>query len=57
MSTVTDNQAASRFELTVEGHTAIAAYTLARLTEARQPATAPQSSPFGGHTSYGTLTR
>jgi uncharacterized membrane protein YphA (DoxX/SURF4 family) len=36
---------------------AIAAYTLARLTEARQPATAPQSSPLSGHTSYGTLTR
>jgi uncharacterized membrane protein YphA (DoxX/SURF4 family) len=36
---------------------AIAAYTLARLTEARQPATAPQSSPFGGHTTYGTLAR
>ena len=36
---------------------AIAAYTLARLTEARQPATASQPTPFGGHTSYGTLAR
>ena len=36
---------------------AIAAYTLARLTEARQPATASQPSPLGGQTSYGTLTR
>jgi uncharacterized membrane protein YphA (DoxX/SURF4 family) len=36
---------------------AIGAYTLARLTEARQPAIAPQPSPFGGHTSYGTLAR
>ena len=36
---------------------AIAAYTLARLTEARQPATAPQPSPLSGHTSYGTLAR
>lgn len=34
---------------------AIAAYTLAQLTEARQPATNPQ--PLGGHTSYGALTR
>jgi uncharacterized membrane protein YphA (DoxX/SURF4 family) len=36
---------------------AIAAYTLARLTEARQPATASQPSPLGGHTSYSALTR
>ena len=36
---------------------AIAAYTLARLTEARQPATDPQPQPFSGHTSYGALTR
>jgi len=37
---------------------AIAAYTLARLTEARQPATDPQPSPLGAHTSsYGTLAR
>ena len=36
---------------------AIAAYTLARLTEARQPAADPQSLPFGGHTSYSGLTR
>jgi uncharacterized membrane protein YphA (DoxX/SURF4 family) len=36
---------------------AIAAYTLARLTEARQPAAAAQPSPFSGHTSYGTLAR
>lgn len=36
---------------------AIAAYTLARLTEARQTAADPQPQPFGGHTSYGALTR
>jgi uncharacterized membrane protein YphA (DoxX/SURF4 family) len=36
---------------------AIAAYTLARLTEVRQPATDPQESPFSGHTSYSALTR
>ena len=36
---------------------AIAAYTLARLTEVRQPATDPQHSPFSGHTSYSALTR
>ncbi|HYP27425.1 MAG TPA: hypothetical protein VE262_11970 [Blastocatellia bacterium] len=35
---------------------AIAAYTLARLTEARQPASETQPS-LGGHTSYGTLAR
>lgn len=35
---------------------AIAAYTLARLTEARQPAFETQPS-LGGHTSYGTLAR
>src|SRR5262249_19208895 len=29
---------------------AIAAYTLARLTEARQPVAAPQPLPFSGHT-------
>jgi uncharacterized membrane protein YphA (DoxX/SURF4 family) len=34
----------------------IAAYTLARLTEARQPATDPQTLPLGGHTSYSSLT-
>jgi uncharacterized membrane protein YphA (DoxX/SURF4 family) len=36
---------------------AIAAYTLARLTEARQPAIASESLPFNGHTSYGTLSQ
>lgn len=36
---------------------AIAAYTLARLTEVRQPATDTQQSPFSGHTSYSSLTR
>ena len=36
---------------------AIAAYTLARLTEARQPAAASESLPFNGHTSYGTLSQ
>jgi uncharacterized membrane protein YphA (DoxX/SURF4 family) len=36
---------------------AIAAYTLARLTEVRQPATDAQPSPLGGHTSYSALTR
>ena len=35
---------------------AIAAYTLARLTEARQPATDPQALPLGGHTTYSSLT-
>ena len=34
---------------------AIAAFTLARLTEVRQPATDRQSIPFGGHTSYSSL--
>ena len=34
---------------------AIAAYTLARLTEARQPAAARQPSPLSGQTSYSTL--
>ena len=34
---------------------AIAAYTLARLTEARQPATNPESLPLSGHTSYSVL--
>ena len=34
---------------------AIAAYTLARLTEVRQPAT--EAQPLGGHTPYGALTR
>jgi hypothetical protein len=36
---------------------AIAAYTLARLTEVRQPATDAQPSPVSGHTSYGAVTR
>jgi hypothetical protein len=36
---------------------AIAAFTLARLTEVRQPATDPQPLPFSGHTSYSSLTR
>jgi uncharacterized membrane protein YphA (DoxX/SURF4 family) len=36
---------------------AIAAYTLARLTEARQPAAEPQEMPLGGRTSYSTLSR
>jgi uncharacterized membrane protein YphA (DoxX/SURF4 family) len=36
---------------------AIAAYTLARLTEVRLPATDPQPSAIGGHTSYSSLTR
>ena len=36
---------------------AIAAYTLARLTEVRQPATDAQPSPFSGHTPYSALTR
>ena len=36
---------------------AIAAYTLARLTEVRQPATDAQPSPFSGHTTYSPLTR
>ena len=36
---------------------AIAAYTLARLTEARQPASVSESLPFNGHTSYGTLSQ
>ena len=36
---------------------AIAAYTLARLTEVRQPATDPKALPLGGHTSYSSLTR
>ena len=36
---------------------AIAAYTLARLTEMRQPATDPQPQPFGGHTSNSVLAR
>jgi uncharacterized membrane protein YphA (DoxX/SURF4 family) len=36
---------------------AIAAYTLARLTEARQPAAASESLPFNGQTSYGTLSQ
>lgn len=36
---------------------AIAAYTLARLTEARYPATDTQPSPLDGRTSYGTLAR
>jgi uncharacterized membrane protein YphA (DoxX/SURF4 family) len=36
---------------------AIAAYTLARLTEVRQPATNAQPSPLSGHTSYSALTR
>ena len=35
---------------------AIAAYTLARLTEARKPAADPQTVPLGGHTSYSSLT-
>ena len=34
---------------------AIAAYTLARLTEARQPATNDRSLPLSGHTSYRVL--
>ena len=34
---------------------AIAAYTLARLTEARQPGPVSQSLPFSGHSSYSTL--
>mgnify|MGYP003441454085 FL=1 len=34
---------------------AIAAYTLARLTEARQPATNDQSLPLSGHASYSVL--
>ncbi len=36
---------------------AIAAYTLARLTEVRQPATEQEALPLGGHTSYSALTR
>jgi uncharacterized membrane protein YphA (DoxX/SURF4 family) len=36
---------------------AIAAYTLARLTEARQPAAASESLPFNGQTSYSTLSQ
>lgn len=36
---------------------AIAAYTLARLTEARQPAAEQQEMPLGGQTSYSTLSR
>ena len=36
---------------------AIAAYTLARLTEMRQPATDPHQSTFSGHTPYSALTR
>jgi uncharacterized membrane protein YphA (DoxX/SURF4 family) len=36
---------------------AIAAYTLARLTEARQPATSTQPAPLGGHTSGSVLAR
>ena len=36
---------------------AIAAFTLARLTEARQPAAERQSLPLGGHTSYSGLSR
>ena len=36
---------------------AIAAYTLARLTEVRQPATDPQSLPLGGHTAHSGLAR
>ena len=35
----------------------ISAYTLARLTEARQPTPISQPSPLGGHTPYGTLSR
>jgi uncharacterized membrane protein YphA (DoxX/SURF4 family) len=34
---------------------AIAAYTLARLTEARQPVTNEQSLPLSGHTSHSVL--
>ena len=36
---------------------AIAAYTLARLTEVRQPATPQEPLPLAGHTSYSSLTR
>jgi uncharacterized membrane protein YphA (DoxX/SURF4 family) len=36
---------------------AIAAYTLARLTEVRQPATDPQPQPLSGHTSNSVLAR
>ncbi|HLG15269.1 MAG TPA: hypothetical protein VJH03_12305 [Blastocatellia bacterium] len=36
---------------------ALAAYTLARLTEARQPATNPLPVPLSGHTSYSVLAR
>jgi uncharacterized membrane protein YphA (DoxX/SURF4 family) len=36
---------------------AIAAYTLARLTEARQPAAASQLVSLGGHTAQGGLAR
>ena len=36
---------------------AIAAYTLARITEVREPATDPQPSPLGGHTSNSVLAR
>lgn len=36
---------------------AIAAYTLARLTETRQPAVDQQTLPVGGHTSYSALSR
>jgi uncharacterized membrane protein YphA (DoxX/SURF4 family) len=36
---------------------AIAAYTLARLTEAREPATDPRPQPLGGHTSNSVLAR
>ena len=34
---------------------AIAAFTLARLTEVRQPAADQQSIPLGGHTSFSSL--
>jgi uncharacterized membrane protein YphA (DoxX/SURF4 family) len=36
---------------------AIAAYTLARLTEARQPASEQEPVPFSGHTSSSALAR
>jgi hypothetical protein len=36
---------------------AIAAFTLARITELRQPATDAQPSPISGHTSYSALSR
>ena len=49
--------AAAFFDVAVRDlEMAIAAYTLARLTEARQPATDPQPSPLSGHI-YSPLAR